>query len=117
MLAGSSATPILMGFHQFVWRRFTSADWLTIYFSQTTPSPLPSRALGTIDFGKPLPPPLLPCTRRSPAACVASRRLPSVMATRRIFDRGVLWLGCRRRRRHGARSPPRGRGCGRSLVV
>ena len=38
------------------------------HFSQTTPAPSPSRALGTIHLGNPLPPPLLPCTQRSPAA-------------------------------------------------
>ena len=42
-----------------------------VYLSHTTPSP--SLALGTIHFGKPLPPPLLPCTRRSPAAWAASQ--------------------------------------------
>ena len=34
------------------------------HFSQTTPSPSPSQALGTVDLGNPLPPPLLPCMRR-----------------------------------------------------
>ena len=43
------------------------------HFSHTTPSPSPSRALGTIHLGNPCPPPLLPCTRRSPAAWAASQ--------------------------------------------
>ena len=40
--------------------------------SQTTPSPSPSRALGTISFGNPLPPPTLPCTLDSPASTASS---------------------------------------------
>ena len=40
--------------------------------SQTTPSPSPSRALGTIAFGNPLPPPTLPCTLDSPASTASS---------------------------------------------
>ena len=43
------------------------------HFSHTTPSPSPSLALGTIHLENPLPPPLLPCTRRSPAAWAASQ--------------------------------------------
>ena len=42
------------------------------YFSQTTPSLSPSRALGTIHPGNPCPLPLLPWTRGSPAASAAS---------------------------------------------
>ena len=40
--------------------------------SQTTPSPSPSRALGTISFGNPLPPPALPWTLDSPASTASS---------------------------------------------
>ena len=42
------------------------------HFSQTAPSPSPSLALGTIDFGKPRPQPWLPGSRVSPAARAAS---------------------------------------------
>ena len=45
------------------------------HLSHTTPSPSPSLALGTIHLGKPLPLPLLPWTRVSPAACAASQEL------------------------------------------
>ena len=42
------------------------------HHSQTTPSPPPSRALGTIICGSLIPPPALPCTLDSPAASAAS---------------------------------------------
>ena len=42
------------------------------HLSHTTPSPSPSRALGTIFAGNPRPPPWLPCTRVSPASSAAS---------------------------------------------
>ena len=45
----------------------------SVHLSHTTPSPSPSLALGTIHLGKPLPLPLLPGTRVSPAACAASQ--------------------------------------------
>ena len=50
------------------------------HLSHTTPSPSPSLALGTIHSGKPLPLPLLPCTRVSPAACAASQELKVLTA-------------------------------------
>lgn len=46
-----------------------------VYRSHTTPSPSPSRALGTIALGKPLPFPWLPKTRSSPAATASSQDL------------------------------------------
>ncbi len=49
------------------------------HLSHTTPSPSPSLALGTIHFGKPLPLPLLPCTRACPAAGASSQKLYDVI--------------------------------------
>ena len=69
--------------HRVFWKRrrnlrrfFSVAQrrWI-IHLSYTTPS----LALGTIDFGKPLPPPLLPCRRVSLAACAASQELYVLM--------------------------------------
>ena len=49
--------------------------WPETYRSHTTPSPSPSRALGTSDLGDPLVLPLLRCTRGSSAACAGSHGL------------------------------------------
>ena len=51
--------------------RFVVSLWFSDHLSHTTPSPSP--ALDIIHFGKPLPPPLLPCRRVSPAACASSQ--------------------------------------------
>ena len=45
------------------------------HLSHTTQSPSPPFALGTIQLGNPLPPPLLPCMRVSPVAGAASQEL------------------------------------------
>ena len=56
--------------HDLVWPSVLSEP---AYISHTTPSPSPSLALGTIAFGNPPPPPLLPCTLSSPVASASSQ--------------------------------------------
>ena len=60
------------------------------HLSHTTPSPSPSLALGTIHLGKPLPLPLLPCTRVSPAACAASQELYVLISDVSVCCTGLL---------------------------
>ena len=67
------------------------------YFSHTTSPPSPSLALGIIDFGKPLPLPLLPCARVSPAACAASQELYVLISGVGVCCTGLLvglGVGC-----------------------
>ena len=59
-------------------------------FSQTTPSPSPSLALGTVDLGNPLPFPFAPWTRICPAAWAASQKLSLVSIDVDVVRAGAL---------------------------